>query len=339
MEYIIKFYDTGLGIVRNITGLVENIYNESSAVEPCIQIKYIENESCTVECKSCTRSCVNKNNNKAIPICNCVLNPPSSTKYKSPINIYIPMVNILDIKFNRENMSPSKGLKHERGTKVMILGISATAIKAIVIHLEFFDDCLEKAVKYVDLAVDNVYDLSYLSKKSNSIFEIRGKLISIQECVGEPCKNGKGFVREIICPDNSIVSNCTEGCKKDFMKAPPVKKIKLTFDTSEDFSGYYETITLDSIRDCELVSDDTTPDSDANEEVSTVTCTCSNNNACTTPTCEYYKNSPCCSKSDNTSYLIGDYKIIVDGDKIKVDNNGEKSDIDMSEVLKFYFGV
>lgn len=336
MEYYIRYYDTKLGAIKNIVGLVEDVYDKHSYVEPCFKIRYIQNESCTIECKSCNRNCSNKNSNKSIPICNCILNPPDSSKYKSPNVIYIPIKNIIDISANRENITPNRSFGNERGTKVMILGISATTLKSIVIHMEFFDDCIEKAVKYVDLEVCNIYDLSYISKRTNSVFETRGKLISIQECIGDPCKNGKGFVREIICPDNSIISNT---CKKDFMEAPPVKKIKLTFDTSDDFSGNYEIITLDSIRNCSLVSEDDQLQNTIGGDVPTNVCTCPNceNNTCI-PSEYVYPENDCSCNTNNQCYTIGDYKVVIDGDKVKVDNNGEKSDIEMSEILKFYFG-
>lgn len=335
MEYIIKYYDTKLGVIKNLVGLVEAVYGENEQVEPCIWFKYKEtNESCTVECKSCNRACSSKNNAKSIPICNCVLNPPKSDKYTTPVTAYIPVRNILDIKFNRENMSPMEEAKRERGTRVMILGISATTVQAIVIHLEFFDDCLEDAVKYVDLSVGNIYNVVYLSKRDNTIYEFRGKLESIQEFIDEPCKNGKGFVRETVECGNSVISS--KASKKDFMEAPPVKKVKLIFDTSEDFSGHYTTITLDSIRDCSYESGDASPDLD--EDTAAICACCSHNTGiCKPNSCGHFR--PHKPKPEGKCYLLGDYKVLVDGDKIIVDSKEKKFDLDMSEVLKFYLGV
>lgn len=334
MEYIIKYYDTKLGVIKNLTGLVKAVYGKEQGVEPCIWFKYREDsESCTVDCKSCNRACSSKSNAKSIPICNCVLNPPSTDKYKDPIVEYIPIRNILDIRFNRENMSPNGEPKRERGTRVMILGISATVVQAIVIHLEFFDDCLEDAVKYVDLKVGNVYDVAYLSKRDDTIYEIRGKLESIQEYIDEPTKNGKGFVRETTGFGNGVISTKTN--KRDFMDAPPVKKIKLIFDTSEDFTGCYTTITLDSIRDCKFVSG--VGDADNNENTTSVCACCSHNDGtCKPSTCGHFKPN---TKPEGKCYMIGDYKVLVDGDKIMVDSKDKKFDLDMSEVLKFYLGI
>ena len=336
MEYIIKYYDTKLGVIKNLTGLVKAVYGKDEGVEPCIWFKYKENsESCTVDCKSCNRACSSKSNAKSIPICNCVLNPPRADKYTDPIVEYIPVQNLLDIRFTRENMSPTEEAKRERGTRVMILGISATTIQAIVIHLEFFDDCLEDAVKYVDLKVGNIYDVAYLSKRDDTIYEIRGKLESIQEFIDEPAKNGKGFVRETVGCDNSVITSKIS--KRDFMDAPPVKKIKLIFDTSEDFSGCYTTITLDSIRDCKFVSGDGAPEVDEDTAKTVCACCSHNNGTCKPSTCGHFKpNKP---KPEGKYYMFGDYKVLVDGDKIMVDSKDKKFDLDMSEVLKFYLGI
>lgn len=334
MEYIIKYYDTKLGVIKNLTGLVEAVHGDSDHVEPCIQFKY-KDESCTVECKSCDRACSNKSSARSIPICNCVLNPPRADKYSTPIKTeYIPIINILDIRFNRDNMSLTEEAERERGTRIMILGISATTVKAIIIHLEFFDDCLEDAVKHVDLSVGNIYDIAYLSKRDDTIYEIRGKLESIQEFIDEPAKNGKGFVRETVGCGNSVIGSKIN--KHDFMKAPPVKKVKLIFDTSEDFSGCYTTINLDSIRDCSYISRDGAPEID--EDISTICGHCSHNDGnCVPHTCGHFKpNKP---KPEVKCYMLGEYKAFVDGDKIMVDSRDKKFDLDMTEVLKFYLGI
>ena len=323
MEYIIKYHDTKLGIIKNLTGLVEAVYGESEGVEPCILFKYREDSKfCTEDCKLCNRTCSRKINSKSIPICNCVLNPPKSDKYTNPVVEHIPVRNILDIKYNRENMSPMEEVKRKGGTRVMILGISATTIQAIVIHLEFFDDCLENAVKYVDLKVGNIYDVTYFSKRDKTIYEIRGKLESIQEFTDEPAKNGKGFVRETVGCCNGIISSKIN--KKDFMEAPPVKRVKLIFDTSENFCGEYNTILLDDIRDCSLITGD-----DVSNIGNNSTDDIEVNNQCS---CRHY--------DDNTkSYIFDNYKVLIDGDKVTIDGNGDKLNIDMSELIKFYLGI
>lgn len=334
MEYTIKYYDTELGVIKNLTGLIEAIYGEKEKVESCIQFKYKEDDkSCTLECKSCNKACSNKNNAKSIPICNCVLNPPRSGKYTSPIIAYIPVRNILDIRFNRENMSPMEEAKRRRETKVMILGISATTIQSIIIHLEFFDDCLEDAVKYIDLSVGNIYDIAYLSKKDDTIYEVRGKLESIQEFIDEPCKGGKGFVRETVGCCNNVISS--KRSKKDFMESPPVKKVKLIFDTSEDFSGQYTTITLDSIRDCRYVSENNS-DNKTDDVASICSCCSHNTGSCKPDSCGHFHKP----KPEGKCYILDNYKVFVDGDKITAyDQDNNRVNLDMNEVLRFYFGV
>lgn len=334
MEYIIKYYDTKLGVIKNLVGLVESIYGDKDYLgEPCIQFKYrIDDESCTIDCKSCNNICFKKNESKSIPICNCVLKAPNSDKYSSPITEYIPIRNIIDIRFNRENMSPVKDVKRERGTRVMILGISATTVKAVVVHLEFFDDCHEDAVKYIDLSVGNIYDVTYLSKRDDTVYEIRGKLESIHEFIDEPAKNGKGFVRETVGFDNNITTSKIS--KRDFMEAPPVKKVKLIFDTSEDFSGCYTTITLDSIRDCSYVSGDGITDVDK-DPASICACHSQNNSKHESHTCGYLN-----PKHNTRCYTFDGYKVLVDGDKVIVNTKDNKLlNLDMSEILKFYLGI
>lgn len=331
MEYSVKFYDISLGKVREITCLVSKIIGHDACIEePCMVVRYMPNND-KINCNSCNRNCTNKGKTGAIPICNCVLNPPDASKYNEPETIYIPLNNILDIKFNRENISSS--CKGE--TKVMILGISATMVKAIVIHLDFFDDCMEDAVKYVDLAVNNVYNITHLCSKDNTIYELTGKLVSIEEKTNyEECKPGKGFVREHVTFGNNIIH--TKSDKNSFMSDPPSKKIELIFDTSKDFSGRYESVMLDSIRDCVLVSEGV----DGNPVEDEFCAKCEfKYPGCNPVDCGNYPNTKSFSLQNN--YSIDGYNISVNGDNISISNTSKSLDttITMEELLKFYLGI
>jgi hypothetical protein len=230
-------------------------------------------------------------------------------------------------------MSPNKDLKHKGETKVMILGISATTLKSIVIHLEFLDDSIDNAIKYVDLTANNVYDVAYFSHKDNATYEIQGKLISIHEYEDKPCKPGKGFVRETICHNNNVTIG-RPNKKKDFMDAQPVKKVKLVFDTSEDFSGKYETILLEDIRDCKFVSGESTSEDSITSD--SCNCCCHKTDSCTPDTCGH--SIPHHTK--HKYYKVGDYSVTVCGDNIKMtDSNNNSTDITMDELLSFYLGV
>ena len=246
MEYKFSFYDSTYGIKKVVTGLVDNVYEDQ------IKIICLSSKKDMVDCNKCH----NKNCDRVkdhilppMPTCNCILNPPDMSKYNSPKIYFIPLANIIDISHTINNMANPKP---KGGTKVMILGISATVIKAIVIHLEFFDDNFEEAVKLVELEKDKIYDIVYECK--DSIYENRVKIVNIEECDCDIENNKNSIIRENIGTNNSVYTNCCHN-KTDFMKEPPIRKIKITVDTSESFDGNLEVIMLDSIRDCTLVED------------------------------------------------------------------------------------
>ena len=261
-----------------------------------------------------------KKNTAPMPTCNCVLNPPDVSKYNGPTTYFIPVANIMSINYVKFN--PEVPKKPKGGTKVMLLGISATMVKAIIIHLEFFDDSIDNAVKYVDIQKDGIYNIAY-EGHNGSMFEIYGKVHSINE-VGGPPPRPHGPVHENVGFNNSVF---IDGCedhhdKDDFMKEPPVKKVEIVIDSSSDFSGNYEVIMLDSIRDCTLVQ--------APEGVDDATGVVGPNGCC--------DNCDKVEKPREYNYN-NDTKVVVTGDKVDIFVKGQKSELDIDTLLKYYLAI
>lgn len=256
MEYKFSFYDDTYGIKKVVTGLVDKVYNDQ------VKIVCIDSKKDMVDCKYCRNiKCDKATKNHILPpmpTCNCVLNPPDTSKYDSPKIYFIPLSNLMDVTYILNDKPVDK--KPKGGAKIMILGISATILKAIVVRLEFFDDNFEEAVKLVELEKDKVYDIAYECR--GSIYESRAKIVAIEEC-NTPVEDKNTPVHENIGMNNSVYNDCH--CKGDFMKEPPVRKIKITVDTSETFDGNLEVIMLDSIRDCVLVEEGETTDNSIEE--------------------------------------------------------------------------
>lgn len=349
MEYKFTFYSGDTGLLHSITALVEDVYDDQ------IKVKYIKNEntnSSSSKCNTCssksTCNAANKQNStidalSSITNCNCILNPPDVSKYEGPAILFIPIMNIVKVSYIFTNSSNSN-TNNDGGVKIMLLGISATTIRAIIIRMAFFEDNLEEAVKYVDLKAGGIYDLTY-EARDGAIYESRVKVMSIEEvddCT--PNKPGKGYVREYTGGHNVTYTNC---CSKDeFMSNPPVKKIKVVVDTSETFSGRYESIMLDAIRDCVLIYDGSN-ESD-NEIVQDFCENCHFKDAnCHPDYCGHY--IPTINKhnchhgelmpSTYTYTYKNMCKAVVKGEKVELVINGETTNIDLDTLLKYYMGI
>lgn len=342
-EYFFSFYDAVYGTIHNIKALVVDVFEDQ------IKVKYKPNkESDTVNCALCNKKKDCNKNKKAqkekpMPTCNCILNPPDNSIYDDPIVYFIPIANIVDVRYiSLDNNDDDKNKRED--VHVMLLGISASMVKAIIVRLEFFDDSIDEAVKYIDLEAGNIYDIAY-EDRDGTIYESRAKVIKIEEdphgC--EQCKPGKGFVRENVGEGNIIyTSKCH--CKDDFMGEPPVPLVKIIVDTSEDFEGRYETILLHTIRDCTLVSEkdpddenpDITPDCCCNCEFKTDNCDIEN--------CGHYippkppVNLPCCESEYTYSY-DNKMKAVIKGEKVDLFVEGQKSQVTLDDLVKFYLGV
>lgn len=330
MEYDFVFYDASYMKLYSVTGLVEDVYEDQ------IKIKYIKNNTTN---KSNSNDTMN-----GMPNCNCVLHTPDLSKYEGPSTIFIPISNIMNIKYKWATNNTS--INNTTEVRVMLLGVSATAIKAIIIRMAFFEDCLEEAVKFVDLKANNIYDLTYESR-DGAIYESRVKVISIEDAANTMCKPGAGYVREHVGCGNSIYTDCS--CSKDeFMSAPPVKKYKIVVDTSETFTGRYETIMLDAIRDCTLVYDayeDTS--SNTNTEVDYCYHCGHKTHNCNPKNCGHFLPPPIkpgcgCEPVIPQTYVYtynNMYKAVVSGDKVRITAEGNTTEMDLESLVKYYLGV
>lgn len=340
MEYQFTFFDAKLGSVRSVTGLVTNVYEDQ------IKIKYISNGN-NVDCSTCCNmECKNKKTQSntvqsPMPTCNCIFNPPDVTTYDGPQVFFVPVANIIDISYKVNNTNRPEE-KPKGDVKVMLLGISATMVKAIVVRLEFFDDNIEDAVKYVDIETGGIYDLVY-ENKNGTIYESRVKIVRIEEVPeGQPCKPGKGYVRENIGAHDAIYIPCYNK-KDEFMQAPPVRKVRLIVDTSELFTGRYETIMLDCIRDCTMIQ--CANGSDMIPEISCCDDCKFKTEWCKPDKCSHFipkppKHNCHCEGVVTYTYSYDNrFKATVTGENVTIMAKGEKTDISIDTLLKFYLGV
>lgn len=342
MEYNFIFFDATTGDLRSLTGLVTTVYPDQ------IRIKYT-NKPSAIDCNSCKNPCEKKNKiSKAeppMPTCNCVLNPPSTEKYDDPKIYFIPLANLVSVSYVKSNDQPENDKKGD--TYVMLLGISATMVKAIIVRLEFFDDNIDEAVKLVEMAAGGIYDIAY-EAKDGTIYESRVKVIKIEEDRDHYiCKPGKGFVRENVGGDNIIYTSCCHDKhdKDDYMKEPPVPIVKIIVDTSEDFHGQFDTILLHTIRDCTLVQ---APDGEGYIPEKPECC-CDNceykTESCEPETCCHYippKKPDCSCECGNEVYTYtydNKMKAIINGENVSLYIRGEKTDVSLESLVKYYLGV
>ena len=126
-------------------------------------------------------------------------------------------------------------------------------------RLAFFDDCREEAIKYVNLEVGGIYDIAY-EGNDGRIYENRAKVMQIEDNRNNfHSRPRRDYVRETrkehIGFNNAIYIDQTKN-KDEFMTGVPVRDIEIIVDTSEFFTGCYESISLSAIRDVTLVEED-----------------------------------------------------------------------------------
>lgn len=338
-EYKISFYDGNTNKKVDCVCLVKAIFSDSI----CIIAK---NKPNRMNCSICSNTDCDKRKDGTsatvegpIPTCDCFIsNKPNMDDYNNVTMYYVPVNNIMDISYIKRDKPKEK----DRRTKVMLLGISATTLKALILHLEFFDDSAEKAIKYVDIKVGNTYNFVYECRRNGkkpTIYELEGKVVSIEECNEQKACSNKQYVREVTGENDSVYSYFSTP-KDEFIKAAPVKAVKIVVDSSSIFESKLETIMLDSIRDCQLIkSDDGTIEMDPCEGCENETCDCDPS------TCEYcngegfegnhHPHKPKTYKYD----ICDDIKVEVTEDKAKIMIGCEEPKyIPIETILKFYLG-
>lgn len=335
MEYDITFFDITYAKLYYITALVEDVYEDQ------IKVKYLRNSGTGNSTKDYTSALQGAIN------CNCILSTPDLSKYEGPYTFFIPINNIVNVGYRWSSNNSS--IKDTSEVRIMLLGISATAVKAIIIRMAFFEDSLEEAVKLVELKAGNIYDIVHESD-NGAIYETRIKVMNIEECPDKSTTTGKGFVREHVGMGNSVYTNCCVS-KDEFMTAPPAPKIRIIADTSESFTGRYEAFMLDSIRDCTLVFEGEGDNNDEfDKETDSYCMSCGFYCAsCHPDHCGHYVPNlpshgghgghPPMPPQTFVYTYDGMCKATVTGDKVQIMANGKVSDVNLEDILKYYLGV
>lgn len=231
LEYAFKYMEPDTGNMVSIKAIAIDFFKD------CIKVKCIERLQ---EQNSVFNNCHMHMG------CQCIEN--YTVKNDETDILFIPTANIINIKECLYD-------KRNKEVRVLILGISAEIVKAIVINMSIFDDRYEDAVKKITLEAGKIYDISYM--ENNTIYNCTGKIVHIEEDDNSvintpPCCH----VREHVRNCDSYYMGFDDVSKEEFMNANPVNRVKIIMDTSEMFSGDYETIFLDSIRDCTLVDNE-----------------------------------------------------------------------------------
>ena len=226
LEYVFRYIDPDDGNMVSIKATALTFYKD------CIKVKCIEKMLSRMQFNNCHS------------FSGCMCTPIVNSKNDETDILFIPIANIIDIKILDKN---------DEEVRVMILGISAEIVKAIIVNMSIFDDRLENAVKKVTLEVGKTYDISYI--KNNTIYDCTGKIVLIEEDHNDTIANNHcGHVREHVRDSDSHYIEFDDMSKEEFMSAQPVRRVKIVVDTSEMFNGDHEIILLDSIRDCTLIN-------------------------------------------------------------------------------------
>lgn len=245
IEYKFTYFDDKTGEVCTAIGLIEKVYSDQIKIKQS-QSKSNDKDEDDYERYGCRRPESHKN---------CVIDG-NNTKYTEPTTLFIPVANIASVSCicNTTNKKDNK-----EGLYIMLMGISATVVTAVIVRLAFFDDCREEAIKYVNLEVGGVYDIAY-EGNDGRIYENRAKIMQIEDNRNNfHSRPRKDYVRETrkehVGFNNAIYIDQTRN-KDEFMTGVPVRDIEIIVDTSEFFTGCYESISLSAIRDVTLVEVD-----------------------------------------------------------------------------------
>ena len=249
-EYKVCYYDLETNCRKTITGLVEELNSQYITMKTLNTSNSSTDEDADI---SVTRG---------LPSCGCILNKPDESKYNIVTIVNIPISNITDAAYVQGGTNPVPK-KPKKGVKVVLLGISAEIVRAVVINLKMINDDCEcgEAVRDVNLKSGNIYTIAYFSSKDKALYEFDGKLVAIHETTTPPSTdsvvrqteqcglNNSIYNTKCVCdPSNSVVDDYleAEGLENDIM---------LTFDISSDFSGEFQSIMLSWIRECKLIKE------------------------------------------------------------------------------------
>lgn len=236
--YRVIFYDTDGAKVVNTVGQVTMVDSNALYLE---SMKAIDSTTCLCESREFL--------NKVVSI----------YKVAIPVrNIY----SIYPITEEEAKKPPKPPVPKERSVSIVgVLGISAEICRSVVVRVRVYSD--DRAPDYevvpVDMKVGNIYNVAYFSRKDCTMYEVKGKLIDIRvmpKFEGDTKLNG--FVRdempeEIVGLGNTIYD--ADHFHKLNKESPEGERVRFTFDTSEDFSGFYDHVWLKDIRNIDLVEE------------------------------------------------------------------------------------
>lgn len=244
VEYRFTYFSGETGKHCEVTGLVDTVYEDK------IKIKYIP--------KPDKKDHIHRKHHKSENDKPFEYDNYNNPKYDCPTTIFIPVQNITSASCMRKINDKNN---NKEGLYIMLMGISATIVTAVIVRLAFFDDNRDEAIKYVNLEVGGVYDIAY-EGNDGRIYENRAKVMQIEDNRNNyHSRPHRDYVRENIKEhvgfNNAIYIDQTKD-KEDFMTGVPVRDIEIIVDTSEFFVGCYESIPLSAIRDVTIVEEDDT---------------------------------------------------------------------------------
>lgn len=330
-EYTVCFFDEQTGKRITATGLVESINGDNN----CPGNQYI-----VLRCKSEKPGKKSKEKTvvSGMPTCGCFLNSSAADKYQTEIYHTIPIRNIYDISYaSDKHPNPSgEGCDKNKEVKVVLLGISADVVKAVIVNLKMLMDGDENSMKDVTLKMGNDYNIAYYNNTEKTIYEFDGKLISIRPINKKPPECAPVRISEHVGMSNSIYNSecgCGSTDRDEFMeKEQNQNDIELKFDTSEFNAGSTETILLSWLRDCTLLFDHSIPEPEpAPIDPGDTGCDCDG--------CEYKKQEV--KLTSGTTEVLIDFKNGADG--VVCYKNGPtdgvpNGTISLQELVDFYFG-
>jgi len=324
-EYEISYFDFDTNQSMKVKGIVDAISGTAGNMSThTITITYKNQPP-----KPPFKTDCDKEITQGLPNCGCILSKPDGAKYfNETTTVDISVANITDINYIKSGIGPKPPAPPRKMVKVVLLGISAEIVRAVVINLKMLEDDCKDAVRDVCMKTGGVYTVTYFSAKDRAIYEFNGKLIGIKETDQVP-DSANCIVRktERVGMTDSIYNEC-EVCNSsdvdNYLEGCCIKKdVLLTFDTSIDFSGEYESIMLSWIRDCKVISEEpeiTPPTPDDPDSDDKPNCDC------------------CCGKEIKMN--VGGNQLTIDPAKqsveLKTDTSTES--YTLQEIMDFYFG-
>lgn len=233
LEYDILYYSQISDNFEKATCLVLFVFEDQIKVKIRKKYSLITNENKPIIAESAK--------------CNCVLNPNDIHKYDEPIIEYIAIKNISSISYKKNKVEVS----------ILLLGISATIVKAVIVRLEFFEDTSTESTKYVELEGGKNYKITHKTEAGETVegdYAVLAILCEKYTPLRDIDKNC--IIRENVRMNN-YVYNSAPCSKDDFMTSPPVKNVIISVkdlsEKLEDSELVTSNIYLDKVLDCTLL--------------------------------------------------------------------------------------